>query len=267
VVYRFGTASTTPTPPASLLSADRLPCLRGLLVRRCDIAPCRSRAICRPTAGAVTAADWLSLPVRGILAALSEPGSVRTMCSLAAGDSALKAARPMTDPAISQAVGPAAITAARQPGQRPDANSFVLWIYSQTDKFAYSPLASLLPSANCPGRQRREPAGAHVALPAGRPGAEPARTTPTAHRLPEPAARPAHSGQWADSPVRCSHRLTCLTLNRSAGINVPAKPLTVTGPGRFLSEGTKVPPARDRHPCRGIPAPVILGLLLAFGLH
>jgi hypothetical protein len=165
------------------------------------------------------------------------------MCSLAAGSSALKAARPMTDLAISQTL-PAASTSARQPGQRPDANSYVLCIYSQTDKFVYSPLASLLPSANCPGCQRREPAGGHVALPAGRAGARPTRTTPTAHRLPEPAARPADSGRWADRPVRCSHRLTCLILNRPAGSKVPGQPghvaLPVTGPGiRFLTGATR----------------------------
>ncbi len=178
------------------------------------------------------------------------------MCSLAAGSCALKAARPMTDPAISQAAGSAVITAARQTGQRPDANSFVLRIYSQPDTFAYPPLPSLLPSANCPGCQRREPAGGHAALPAGRAGARPTRTTPTAHRLPEPGARPADSGRWADRPVRCSHRPTGLTFNRSAGNKVPDRPghvaLPVSDPGiRFLTGATRP----TGIPCRGESCP------------
>jgi hypothetical protein len=76
----------------------------------------------------------------------------------------------MTDPAISQAFGAAAITAARQPGP-PVASRAVLCIYCRTDKFVYWPEASRLPSANCPGCQRREPAGRDVMAPGGRPGA------------------------------------------------------------------------------------------------
>ena len=148
-------------------------------------------------ADAAAGADCISPRVRGTLAALSEPGSVRTMCSLAAGSSALKAARPMRDPAISQIFG-AAITAARQPGQRPDAGPCVLCIYCQADRFVYWPAVRRLPSANCPRCQRREAAGGHVALPEGRP----TRTRPTAHCLPEPAARAADSGRWADRAVR-----------------------------------------------------------------
>jgi hypothetical protein len=209
------------------------------------------------------------------------------MCSLAAGSSALKAARPMRDPAISQIFG-AAITAARQPGQRPDAGPCVLCIYCQADRFVYWPAVRRLPSANCPRCQRREAVGGHVALPEGRP----TRTRPTAQCLPEPAARAADSGRWADravrrdrvlhrrrpsaDPVRAgagpralgagrgggarrerahhrSHRLTCLTLNRSAGAKVPRRPghvpLPVTGPGSCFPAGG--PPARDRHPCPG----------------
>jgi hypothetical protein len=222
------------------------------------------------------------------------------MCSLAASSSALKAARPMRDPAISQIFGPA-ITAARQPGQRPDVGPCVLCIYSQADRFVYWPAVRRLPSANCPRCQRREAVGGHVALPEGRP----TRTRPTAHCLPEPAARAMDSGRRADRPIRCdgvlhrrrpsadpvragagpralgagrgggarrerahhcSHRLTCLTLNRSAGAKVPGRPghvaLPVTGPEVAAAPGG--PPARDRHPCRGNPAPVILGQLLAF---
>jgi hypothetical protein len=218
------------------------------------------------------------------------------MCSLAAGSSALKAARTMRDPAIGQAFG-AAITAARQPGQRPHADHCVLCIYCRMVRFAYWPADCRLPAAGRPGCGRREPAGRHVALPDGRPSAWPARAA--SQRLPEPAARPADSGRWADRPVRRdrvlhrrrppadpvragpgpaapgagrgggarrerahhrSHRLTCLTLNRSAGIKVPGRPghvaLPVAGPGGRCRAGG--PPACDRHPCRGNPAPAIL---------
>ena len=85
----------------------------------------------------------------------------------------------MTAPAIGQAFGAAAITAARQPGQRPDADPCVLCIYGRTDKFVYWLAACRLPSASCPGCQRREPAGGQVVLPDGRP----------AHGLPEPCSR------------------------------------------------------------------------------
>jgi hypothetical protein len=185
------------------------------------------------------------------MAALSEPGSVQTMCSLAAGSSALKAARPMTDLAISQTF-PAASTSARQAGQRPDANSFLLCIYSQADKYAYSPLASLLPSANCPGCQRREAAGGHVALPAGWAGARPTRTTPTA---PPPAgARGAACGFWqmgrspssVQSPPDLPHPQPA---SREQGSWPAGKRGTASDRPRnsLPHRGHQA----DRHPCRG----------------
>ena len=48
----------------------------------------------------------------------------------------------MRDPAISQTFG-AAITAARQPGQRPDAGPCVLCIYCQVDRFVHWPAVRL----------------------------------------------------------------------------------------------------------------------------
>jgi hypothetical protein len=97
---------------------------------------------------------------RATLAAHSEPGSVRTMCSLAASDSALEVARAMTDPAISP---PSGIAVRRSPGQPPDAIRSALCIYCRTEMFVYWPPAIRLSMADCPGCQRREPAGRDIA--------------------------------------------------------------------------------------------------------
>jgi hypothetical protein len=208
----------------------------------------------------------------------------------------------MTVPAISQAFGAAAITAARQPRQRPDADPCVLCIYRRTGKFVYWLAACRLPSASCPGCQRRGPAGGQVVLPDGRPGAWPTRTMPTAHRLPDPAAQPTDPGRWADRPVRrdrirhrrrppadpvraeagprapgagrgggarperAHHRSHRLTLNRPAGIKVPGRPghvsLPVTGPGSRFLAGGCQ--LMTGIPVGGIPAQVIPGQLLVF---
>ena len=64
--------------------------------------------------------------------------------------SALKAARLVTDPAIRRTYGNAG-----RPEYPPDAIQFVLCIYCRTDKFVYWPSACRLPSADCPGCQRR----------------------------------------------------------------------------------------------------------------
>jgi hypothetical protein len=85
----------------------------------------------------------------------------------------------MTEPAISQVFGGAAIIALRQPGGPPDAIRPVLCLYCRTDKFVYWPPASRLRLANCPGCQRRARADRDMAtladhrewVPAGRPGA------------------------------------------------------------------------------------------------
>jgi hypothetical protein len=63
---------------------------------------------------------------------------------------ALKAARQVTDPAIRRFPGNAAGTA-----QPPEGIRSVLCIYCRTDKFVYWPPAWRLPSADCPGCQRR----------------------------------------------------------------------------------------------------------------
>lgn len=216
------------------------------------------------------------------------------MCSLAAGSSALKAARTMMDPVTSHAFGAGATTAARRPRQRPAAGRWVLCIYCQSGKFVYWPTACRLPSAVCPGCQRRDPVGGQIALPDGRPGAWPARTMLTARRRPGPAARRTDSGRWVGRPARrdrvlhrgwCpansgrampgpratdagrgggarpqradhrSHRLTCLILNRRAGIKVPGRPghvaRPVTGPGsRSLGRARQLVTGI---PCRRIP--------------
>ena len=64
--------------------------------------------------------------------------------------SALKAARLVTDPVTRRPYGNAA-----RPGQLSDAIQPVLCIYCRTDKFVYWPPAWRLPSADCPGCQRR----------------------------------------------------------------------------------------------------------------
>ena len=66
----------------------------------------------------------------------------------------MKAARLMKNPAIGQPYGNAAITTAG-PERPSDAIRSLLCIYCRTDKFVYWPSASRLPSADCPGCQRR----------------------------------------------------------------------------------------------------------------
>ena len=73
---------------------------------------------------------------------------------------AVKAARLVTDPAIRRSWGNAAGTA-----QLPESIRSVLCIYCRTDKFVYWPPAWRLPSADCPGCQRR------MAMSSPRPGA------------------------------------------------------------------------------------------------
>lgn len=58
----------------------------------------------------------------------------------------------MTDPATRDALFLVA-----QPGHPPHTVRAVLCIYCRTDKLVYWPPATRLPSANCPGCQRREP--------------------------------------------------------------------------------------------------------------
>ena len=77
----------------------------------------------------------------------------------------------MMDPAIKRPGGNAAITTA-VPGQPPDAIQSVLCIYCRTDTFVYWPPASRLPSADCPGCQRRITQRA-ATLPAGTAGMTP----------------------------------------------------------------------------------------------
>jgi hypothetical protein len=77
---------------------------------------------------------------------------------------ALKAARLVTDPATTRSRGNAAGTA-----QPPEGIRSVLCIYCRTDKFVYWPPAWRLPSADCPGCQRRI-ARPVVTLLAGRAG-------------------------------------------------------------------------------------------------
>ncbi len=60
----------------------------------------------------------------------------------------------MKNPALGQPYGNAAITTAG-PEQPSDAIRSLLCIYCRTDKFVYWPSASRLPSADCPGCQRR----------------------------------------------------------------------------------------------------------------
>jgi hypothetical protein len=79
----------------------------------------------------------------------------------------------MTDVTISRTFGAAPVSAAQPPGQAPDANRRGLCIYCRTAKFVYWPPASRLPSATCPGCQRREPDGRNVARPGGPPGGRP----------------------------------------------------------------------------------------------
>jgi hypothetical protein len=65
----------------------------------------------------------------------------------------------MTDPVINHPGG----TAVQRPGQRPDGVRSVLCVYCRTDRFVYWPSALRLSLAECPGCQRREPAGRDIA--------------------------------------------------------------------------------------------------------
>jgi len=118
--------------------------------------------------------------VRATLAVLSEPGSVQTMRSLAASSPALKVARAMRDPGMGY---PSGAGGERHAGQTPDAGRRALCIYCRTDRFVYWPSAIRLSLAECPGCQRRGPAGRDIAPLNGRPAAESRRTTPTARAL------------------------------------------------------------------------------------
>ena len=117
--------------------------------------------------------------VRATLAVLSEPGSVRTMRSLAASSPALKVARAMRDPGMGY---PSGADGERHAGQTPDAGGGALCIYCRTDRFVYWPSAIRLSLAECPGCQRRGPAGQDIA-PLNGPAAESSRTTPTARAV------------------------------------------------------------------------------------
>jgi hypothetical protein len=118
--------------------------------------------------------------VRATLALLSEPGSVQTMRSLAASSPALKVARAMRDPGMGH---PSGADGERHAGQTPDAGRRALCIYCRTDRFVYWPSAIRLSLAECPGCQRRGPAGRDIAPLNGRPAAESSRTTPTARAV------------------------------------------------------------------------------------
>lgn len=149
----------------------RLP--RGCLHRGCGGGNYRA---CATRAGAATV-DCLLPRVHATLAALSEPGSVQTMRSLAAYSPALKAARAITGPAISY---PSVTAGERRPGQPPDAGRCALCIYCRTDRFSYWPPAIRLSMAGYPGCQPREAAGRNIAPLNERPAAALSRTTPTA---------------------------------------------------------------------------------------
>ena len=89
------------------------------------------------------------------------------MRSLAACSPALKVANAMTNPGMSH---PSGTDGERRPGRAPEAGQSALCIYCRTDRFVYWPSAIRLSLAECPGCQRREPAGRDIAplLAAGR---------------------------------------------------------------------------------------------------
>jgi hypothetical protein len=103
--------------------------------------------------------------------------------------SALKAARLVSHPAIRRPYGNA-----RRPEQQPNATHPVLCIYCRTDKFVYWPSACRLPSADCPGCQRRIAKPAATLL-AGTAGA--ARSLSRQVRAGESAASPEMSHRKA----------------------------------------------------------------------
>src|SRR4029077_7056513 len=101
--------------------------------------------------------------------------------------SALKAARLVTDSAIRRSYGNAG-----RLEQPPAAIQPVLCIYCRTDRFVYWPSACRLPSADCPGCQRR------IAQPAATLLAGTVRTpSGVTARAPEPAAAPEMSHREA----------------------------------------------------------------------
>jgi hypothetical protein len=89
----------------------------------------------------------------------------------------------MTDPGMKY---PPGTDAERRPGQTPDAGRCALCIYCRTDRFVYWPSAMRLSLAECPGCQRRQPAGRDIAPLTGWSAAEFSGTAPTAR---EPAER------------------------------------------------------------------------------
>jgi len=86
----------------------------------------------------------------------------------------------MTDPGMGYPCGTGADLHSRQ---TPDAGRGALCIYCRTDRFVYWPSAIRLSLAECPGCQRRGPAGRDIAPLNGRPAAGFSRITPTARKL------------------------------------------------------------------------------------
>jgi hypothetical protein len=172
------------------------------------------------------------------------------MCSLAASSCALKAARPMTARAISQAFGAAVITAARQPGQRPDADRCVLCIYCQSDKFVYGPAVCRRPG-RAARRSRLSSAPGLCGSCLGWAWSTSAGCRPR-RRCSPGACMPPQSPPDLPHPQPARWDQGC----RPAGACVAAS----DRPRKSLPR--RGPPAGDRHPCRGNPALVILGQLL-----
>src|ERR1700724_1409639 len=88
------------------------------------------------------------LTIRATVITLSEPGPVRTMCTLAASGFRVEAARLMMDSDLRQPSRNAA-----RPEQRPDKVRPVLCVYCRTDKFVYWPPATRPHSPDCPACQ------------------------------------------------------------------------------------------------------------------
>jgi hypothetical protein len=89
----------------------------------------------------------------------------------------------MTDPGTNY---PCGTDEERRPGRTPDAVGRALCIYCRTDGFVYWPSAMRLSLAECPGCQRREPAGRDIAALTGWPPAEFSGTPPTAREPDQP---------------------------------------------------------------------------------
>jgi hypothetical protein len=81
------------------------------------------------------------------------------MRSLAACSPALKVAKAMKNPAMRY---PSGTDSERRPRQAADAGQLMLCIYCRTDRFVYWPSAIRLSLPECPGCQRREPAGRDI---------------------------------------------------------------------------------------------------------